>query len=307
MKIEYDGLYGRITYPNNEAIAYQALRKYFSVLDPDRYAVESFRKGYWDGRYYQITEKGGRFLRGLTTKISDWCKENNIPLQYAHFNTDHQLLIKGMSDNLDKQSLVGIHLAPHQIRMVKDSLDNFDKTISCVTGGGKTESIALLMKILSTKINIIFVLVHRIGLMEQTYRRFCIRVPELAQYCGMLGDGIRPKSGNRFIFSTQQSLSSVLGLKKGRQPDEEIIELWANCGTVIIDECHNVSQNDYLKLLTTVSAPIYQFSGTSETKDQFRDWTIEGVAGSIVCNIARKELEEAGFIAKAVALLRLFE
>ena len=310
MNLRYEGIYGYVDHLPKEKMAFNALRDHFSIDDPDRWIHESFRKGYWDGKRRVITEKG-RFLRGLTTNILKWGKDNGIDVSCSVMpNQAQSSITKGLRSLSDSETLKGIELADHQRRMVSALLDYGGGTAEGVTGSGKTECITLLMKILSTKINIIFVLVHRIGLMEQSFQRFKVRCPELSVFSGMLGDGKKPKEGSRFVFSTQQSLSSALALKrKGKAPNEEIANLWANAGAVIIDECHNVTQDDYITLLETMpdQAGVYQFSGTPETNDQIRDWTITGIGGPIVCRVKRPELEDKGFIAKAVACLRVFQ
>jgi superfamily II DNA or RNA helicase len=306
MNVTFDGLYGQLNDCNPVTLG--ALRQAFSVDDPDKWASEAYRKKYWDGRHHAITAKGF-FLRGLTQTLVEWLSKNGVQCTYKPYQEEHRHITASLLADALTVDLEGITLAEHQRRMVSSLLAHGGGTVEGVTGSGKTESIALLMKLLSGELDVIFVLVHRIGLMDQSHKRFCLRCPEFAQYAGMLGDGKRPREEDRFIFSTQQSLSSALGLSARGQENEFLVSTWEKAGAVIIDECHNVTQDDYLKLLSTISdkAGVYQFSGTPETNDQLRDWTIVGVGGPIVERVRRPELERKGFIAKAVACLRVFD
>ena len=306
MLIEYKGIYGYLSIERGEETQFNNLRYHFSVDDPNKWASKSFRNGWWDGRHYVMT-KSGKFLRGLSSLITDFSIKNHYKLLFKNSYKDTSIQL--LADKADTESLHDITLAPHQRRMVKSLLQNNGGTVEGVTGSGKTESISLLIKILSTKIDRIFILVHRVGLMDQSYNRFKLRCPELSEYCGMLGDGNRPKESDRFIFSTHQSLSSMLGISTASKIiDETVSNLFQNTGAIIIDECHNVSQTSYIKVMEKIpkKCSIFQFSGTPETNDQIRDWTIIGVGGDVCERVRRKELENSGFIAQAIAFLRQF-
>jgi superfamily II DNA or RNA helicase len=208
----------------------------------------------------------------------------------------------------DKLHLEGINLAEHQRRMTRALLKHGGGTVEGVTGAGKTESIALLARILSEYTDKILFIVHRIGLMRAARERVVERCPELAPLCGLLGDGERPKESDRFIFSTVQSLSTVLGIgKKKKGKDAEMEKLWKKTGAIIVDECHRVVGQAYLKVLSKApEVPIYQFSGTPEVDDLIKDWAIIGVGGPIVTRVKRSEMEAIGFIAEAIACVREF-
>lgn len=306
ISIRYKDHQGFLIPEPSDAVGLNKIKSHFSYLDPSRYMVKSYRNGYWDG-YRRMIGSGNSFPKGLIHSIIEFCKKTGISIDDTNLPEDnHRAIIQGLSDKVYGEQLEGITLADHQKRMVKSLLENGGGIVEGVTGCGKTESISLLIKILSERLDVIFVLVHRIGLMEQSYSRFILRCPELKHLCGMLGDGKKPEPGCRFIFSTQQSLS--IQLSSVGDTCDLVRDLWSRVGAVIVDECHNVSQESYQKLLrtSTPNSGLYLFSGTPETDDVMRDWCILGIGGKIVCRVQRPELEQLGFIAKAVACIRIF-
>jgi superfamily II DNA or RNA helicase len=307
MRISFHGLYGVLEWEKAEFGLFTRLRETFSVLDPDRFVVEAFRRGFWDGKSHVIS-KDGKFLRGMAFAIVKETRALGGEIEdYVPYNREW------IAENVpyvylaDKLHLEGINLAEHQRRMTRALLKQGGGTVEGVTGCGKTESITLLARILSEYTDKIFFIVHRIGLMRAARERVIERCPELAPLCGLLGDGERPKESDRLIFSTVQSLSTVLGIGKKKAKDSEIEKVWKKAGAIIIDEAHRVAGEMYLKLLSKApEAPIYQFSGTPETDDPVRDWAIIGVGGPIVTRVRRSEMEAIGFIAEAVACVREF-
>lgn len=311
MKIFYNDIFGFLRHTQAEYPLFHQLRDAMSVLDPNRFKVEVFRKGFWDGRDHVIT-KDGKFLRGVTELLVSEIHRLGGTVEYTPYNEEWIRQSLPYVYLADKLNLSGIKLAEHQRRMTRALLKHGGGTIEGVTGSGKTEAITLLARILSEFTETTFFLVHRIGLMRGAMERVQERCPELAPFCGLLGDNERPDPKCRLIFSTAQSLSSVLGLsKRGTKTstkDPELGKLWKKAGAIIIDEAHRVAGKAYLKLLAKApNVPIYQFSGTPEVDDPIRDWTIIGVGGPIVCRVKRTEMENIGFIAEAIACIREFE
>ena len=308
MQISYYGLHGVIQFSKEEFLIFDQLRKYFSVKGDERdlYKVRAFREGYWDGREYMI-DKQGKFLRGLTNLIVKKIHELGGEVEGTPYNQMWIEVNKPYVHLADELDLNGIELAEHQRRMTRELLRNGGGTVEGVTGCGKTESITLLARILSEYTDTIFFLVHRIGLMRGAMERVTKRCAELAPYCGLLGDTERPKEGDRIIFSTMQSLASVMGLGKRRKKDKAMQALYESAGAIIIDEAHRVTGEIYQKILAKApEVPIYQFTGTPEVDDPIKDWTIVGVGGPIVTRVTRPEMEAIGFIAEAIACVREF-
>jgi superfamily II DNA or RNA helicase len=307
MRITFKGLFGHIEREASEWAIFKHLRTKFSWLNPDRYKIESFRKGWWDGRTYMISE-GGQFLRGLAAEIAAEARAQEYTVDYRPYELEWAGVAASYLKLVDSLALEGIELAEHQRRMTRELLRAGGGTVEGVTGCGKTESITLLARILLEFTEPVFFLVHRIGLMRGAYERVKMRCPELANVCGLLGDGERPKPTDKIIFSTVQTLSSVHGFIKLATPDKDLMKLWAGAGAVIIDEAHRVVGGSYLRLLRRVQeAPIFQFTGTPEVDDPVSDWTVIGVGGPIVTRVKRSEMERIGFIAEAVACAREFK
>jgi superfamily II DNA or RNA helicase len=307
MHVEYDGIYAKLVHTEAEGVAFNAVRDHFAVLDENRFTIKSFQKKWWDG-YHRLIDKNGYFPRGMTESVVHWLKDNGVDCQWAPYVQPKPHLAKrALTD-----SLTGIELWDHQRQMAYHLLMRGGGTVEGVTGSGKTESIALVMKLLleDPETDVILCLVHLVGLADQTKRRLEKRSPALKSLCGLLAEGGRPAPHHRIVFATYQSVLSVLGLtksKKARPPDEAMVGLLSRTTAIIIDECHHVSNNEYTTVLNTLGGvPVYQFSGTAEVDDPLRDWSIIGAAGPIVYRVGRVELEEKGIIAKAVACLREF-
>jgi superfamily II DNA or RNA helicase len=307
MRITFHGLYGTLSWQKAEFSLFHRLRDSFSVLDPNRFLVEAFRRGWWDGKEHVIS-KDGKFLRGMASAIVKEVRSLGGEVEdYVPYNREWITRNAPYVYLADKLHLEGITLAEHQRRMTRALLKHGGGTVEGVTGCGKTESITLLARILSEFTERIFFIVHRIGLMRAARDRVAERCPELGPLCGLLGDGERPKESDRFIFSTVQSLSKVLGIGKNKAKDKELEKAWKEAGAIIIDEAHRVAGETYLKVLSKApEVPIYQFSGTPEVDDPIKDWAIVGVGGPIVTRVKRSEMEAIGFIAEAVACVREF-
>ena len=306
MRINFKGLFGNIEREPSEWAIFKHLREKFSWLNPDRYKIESFRKGYWNGRTYMISEAGA-FLRGLASKIVDEARKEGYPVDYRPYEAEWAGVAAPYLPLVESLALEGIELAEHQRRMTRELLRAGGGTVEGVTGSGKTESITLLARILLEYTEPVFFLVHRIGLMRGASDRVKLRCPEIADLVGLLGDGERPRPTDKIIFSTVQTLSSIHGFIKGTVRDKDLTKLWAKAGAVIIDEAHRVTGDAYLRVLRRVEeAPIFQFTGTPEVDDPVSDWTIIGIGGPIVTRVKRSEMEKIGFIAEAVAVAREF-
>jgi superfamily II DNA or RNA helicase len=307
MKISYHGIFGVIDYSKEELGLFNRLREVFSVLDPNRFMVEAYRNHWWDGRDHVI-DKNGKFLRGISELLVREIHKLGGKVEYTPYNQIWMQINSPYIHLADELNLKGIDIAEHQRKMTRELLEHGGGTVEGVTGSGKTEAITLLIRILLEFTDKVFFLVHRIGLMRNAMDRVVERCPELENYCGLLGDLERPDPENRIIFSTAQSLSSVLGISKKKKKDTEMIKLFKEAGAIVIDECHRVSGSQYIKLLSKApEVPIYQFSGTPEVDDPVKDWTIMGVGGPIVCRVTRTEMEKIGFIAEAIACVRDFK
>lgn len=314
MRIDYDGIWATLVVEDvaTETVAFNLTRQRFSVLDENRYTIRAFQRGWWDG-YHNFIDKNGKFLRGMVGEVGSFLTSNGVHVSHPPLYTPHvELAARAWTENL-----AGITLWEHQRRMTHALLKFGGGTVEGVTGSGKTESIALLIKLLleDPKTDVILFLVHLIGLADQTKMRMEKRSPSIKSLCGFMAEGSRPNEHHRVIFSTYQSALSALGMTKQpkdskklrKPPEEEFVGLFSRVTAVIIDECHHASQDDYVRLLDLAGGvPVYQFSGTPEVDDPLRDWNIIGVGGPILERVKRPELEEKGIIAKAIACLREF-
>src|SRR6267142_4863102 len=148
MRISFHGLYGVLIWPRSELGLFQRLRDTFSVLDPDRFLVEAFRKGWWDGKDHVIS-KDGKFLRGMASAIVKEVRNLGGEIEdYVPYNTEWIRQNAPYVYLADQLHLEGINLAEHQRRMTRALLKAGGGTVEGVTGAGKTESITLLARIL---------------------------------------------------------------------------------------------------------------------------------------------------------------
>lgn len=307
MRIEFEGIHGVLVPESaSDRVAAHATRNHFRHLDENRYAVKSFRDGFWDGYHYAIS-KTGKFLKGMARDVSEFLVQEGVEVKPF----DIYPSLKKHSNKVTFDALHGITLWDHQTKIVKSLLESGGGMADSPTGSGKTESISLLVKILleSSKDSVVWFLVHRKGLVNQTCKRFLSRVPEMEGRVGILGDGKKPLEDVEVVFATIQSLSSSLGFRKNSKPNPIVETLWAQSGFVVIDECHRIKGKEYETVLETLGGqvPVFGFSGTPEIPNPVENWKILGMCGPIVIRIPREELEEAGLIAHAVACIKPFQ
>ena len=121
MRIIFQGLFGHIEREPSEWAIFKHLRLKFSWLNPDRYKIESFRNGWWDGRVYMITE-GGAFLRGLAGAIAAEAEKEGYKVDYRPFEEPWRAVASPYLELVENLRLEGIELAAHQRHMTRELL-----------------------------------------------------------------------------------------------------------------------------------------------------------------------------------------
>lgn len=331
MKIVADGAMSRLIPETPEDTKpYQDLCAQYAWLEPNRFAMQAYRSHHWDGYRRAINPKSGAFLSGLTEEFVRHLERDGVTLTSVDRPSAPHVALAPFTR---QQTLVfddpSWSVYDHQYRMVEGILKNGGRGIAeATTGAGKTEAISILAKMLLSvyEAGTVWFIVHRVGLVNQTARRFRAAVPEFAHLVGQFGDGKRPKATDRIVFSTLASLAPALGtretkLAKGNaaraktggmqlksRTDDLVMQLWGNSIQVIIDECHRASGPEYVQIISALAGkvPVCGFSGTPDTEDPVSDWNMRGLLGHTVARIARRELEDKGIIAKAVAACRIF-
>lgn len=157
---------------------------------------------------------------------------------------DHYKIKAEICDKTQKGKAVKVEfsgeLRPDQHKALNQLIQHQYGILSATTAFGKTVIAAKIIE--KRKINTL-VLVHRQQLLEQWRERLCSFLGLKTKDIGVLGGGRNKLTGNIDI-AMLQSLSK----------QEDIDEILAGYGQVVVDECHHISAFSFEKVLKEVKA-----------------------------------------------------
>ncbi|MHC4574948.1 MAG: DEAD/DEAH box helicase [Planctomycetota bacterium] len=177
-------------------------------------------------------------------------------------------------DDTIKNCLHYIKLRDYQIEAVKTCLEKTNCIVKLLPGTGKTEIFLALCKL--TKIKIL-VLTNSIDLTRQTYDR-----GKKADLDIGIVQGNTIKENHRIIIATVQSSHKLKNKYE----------------MVIVDECHEISQLEYNRVLSNENI-LYRFgfSATPFGKDKLKNAIVKQWLGEIEYTLDSKILQENNIIA----------
>lgn len=175
-----------------------------------------------------------------------------------------------------KNCLNNIQLRDYQIDIIQSMLNKTNGIIKSPTGSGKTEMFIAFLKLTKLKT---LILTSSIDITQQTKKR----IIDAELDCGIVqGDNV--DYNHNIVISTIQSIHKL---------EDEI----KNFECVIVDECHEISE-EYLPVLSMKNF-IYRFgfSATPLTKVTLKNAIIKSFIGGIIYELGTKELQEKNNIA----------
>jgi len=282
---------------------------HFSVRHP-RYQFIDVAHQRWDGWYRKYDERNGRLRRPLLNELKLFAKHNNYPLKII----DKRPKEKHPADQIKVTPglLSGITLEPYQIRAIKAMCNNEVGLISSPTGSGKTEKIAAITKLYN--LPTVIIAEQRI-VIEQLKERLELREVSDSNV-GLFYGGERP-NGQPVVVGSIQSLTTpnppkkrtVKSLKKykARRNNAKLFqEIVRKAKLLLVDEADRATDKRYRKLFLDYYQGRYKFGFSATCFD--KDKPVEALIlkehlGSIICEIPRKEVENAGRIIPIQAVM----
>jgi superfamily II DNA or RNA helicase len=243
----------------------------------------------------------GKFRKELAVKISLLVRKENTQLALLPIGLLNRLIefIKkengrykvidnrefdkyNFTDDEIKQSLYSksnkIILRDYQVDALKVLFNNYIGIIKASTGAGKTEMFTSLCKLMNKKTLILF---KEIKLAHQTMKRM-----KGANIDAGIVQGNNLDEDHKVIMCTVQSSHKLC------RTDYEM---------VIVDECHNASQNRYQDILSSNFKYRFGFSATPfNSKNKHKNNLIERWLGNIIYNVSSKHLVDEGHLAKPI-------
>jgi len=211
-----------------------------------------------------------------------------------------QELMSAEYPEIDKDILEGISLREYQTEGISSALAHKRGIIQVHTGGGKTEMMIGVTRLLldSTGMNILLC-VPTTNLLYQTYDRMIARgIPD--DEISMLGDGNKIDVTRRVAISTVQS-----AYKRLDQHDDYMLWL-SSVGCLMMDEAHHSKCRTWSTLIDRV-APEYLLGFSAEPFHRDKnhivsDLVLRGLLGPVIHRVTMDYLVEHGYLAKPYVL-----
>lgn len=194
--------------PDEEAI----VEKYFQAEVPNRHYIDVTSHS-WDGVYRKYHRGKRRLARPYLAMLRQLCRERNFALSVDDERDRPRYKPSIPIEDIDNTLLPGITLEPYQVNAIKKIYGCEVGMFDVPTGGGKTELIAAICKIMDCPT---VILAEQTIVVEQIKQRLDLR--QIADEVGLFYAGKMP-TGQMVIVGTVQSLMSP---KKPPSPPENI-------------------------------------------------------------------------------------
>jgi len=238
----------------------------------------------WSGETAFLSAKTWSFPSGLIGQVVEWFEETGLDYTIedeTEYPFDESLIHKDM--------LKGIELRDYQIESIKVALTFGRGLLGVATGGGKTEIIVGICKVLNVKT---LIMVERKNLVTQTRKRFIERgfsSKDLGVYSG------DTKQNDKLItIATTQSLKNIA---------KELPEWGVKC--IIADEVHHAKARTYLKVLRKLNGAKWRFgvSGTVFSDDELDNWYRMSYLGQKLYDMSTATLVQQNILSKPIIKL----
>lgn len=238
--------------------------------------TDAYRKGTWDGKTRLFNQAKRRFLTGLIGIVQRAAAEANINVSIIDKRVK-PAIIDNVASWLDPLR--------EQPEVLMACLHNGRGVVKMVTGAGKTEIIIALCISSPCKW---LILTHKKDLLYQIADRFRLRTGE---NIGIVGDG--KWSVSRVTVAMFQTLYA-------RLKDLRVTDLLESTGGLIVDECHCLPSNTFLKVMNSAPCAYWRFgfSGTPLDRADSRNIMLIASTGDLLCDVTATSLCARGVLAK---------
>lgn len=254
----------------------------------------------WDGYYRRYDLKKQRIARTFLDDVIKLCADRSIPLDIVDKRTLSRFPANVAAIRAD--ILRGITLEDHQLKAIEAASKNETGIINFVTGGGKTEVAAGIIKLYNCPTVVIADI--RV-VIEQIYDR--IEARDVTPGVGIFYGGRMP-SGQPVVVGSIQSLNSPPLTMLKTKPGEYAIrakrsklfqDIVAKCELLIVDECDKTSGDHYKPLFNKYFTGRYRYglSGTPFDPDKpVANLFVKEYFGSIISGADRQAMQSIGRI-----------
>lgn len=279
--IRINNVYSRLEFPEHVNLNVQNQVKQW-VKDTISYRPKGYlftpqyRNKTWNGFISLFDWHKGTFLSGLAPIVHKCLKDHSVP---------HDIIDERKTVDLKRAPirLKGITPRDYQIESARAAVQRVRGILDMGTGAGKTEVACAVIQYLG--LPTLFI-VNKKTLLLQTKERFEKR----------LGISVSVYGAGTYEMG-EVTVASVQSLKKHLPRIKEQLNNYFQ--VVFVDECHNISNNSYLKVLKQCGA-YYRFglSGTPLDRTDNANLYVIGALGPVIYKVSSSELIEDGILVK---------
>lgn len=279
--IRINNVYSRLEFPDfmtREAInnIKSWVKEYLSYRPTGYMYMPQYRNKNWDGFISLFEWHSNKFLTGLVPLVQACLKSHYI--KYAIIDER-----KVPEPKRNPIRLNGIDPRDYQIESTRAAVQYVRGILDMGTGAGKTEVACAIIQYLG--LPTLFI-VNKKALLFQTKERFEKR----------LGVEVSVFGSGKYEIG-EITVASIQSLKQHLSEIKPYLNNYFQ--VVFVDECHNVSNNSYLKVLNQCNA-YYRFglSGTPLDRTDNSNLYIVGAFGPVIYKVSSSQLIEDGILVK---------
>ncbi|MBA7631294.1 ATP-dependent RNA helicase SrmB [subsurface metagenome] len=235
---------------------------------PGYYFSKLYKRGVWDGRKHLLWKISQLFPTGLAGYVCDALQYQKYPYQVE----DCRKKPKYISQPLE---LRGIKLRDYQVEAINAGIRAGRGILDLAGGGGKTEVISGITKVLDLPSLIV---THRVELLYQTGTRIQNQTGIIVGY---IGDGNwRPEKVTVAMIETLATSEKKL-----------LKEFLDSIDVLIIDEGHLLAAKVFYSIIQKCNAYFrYILSATPLMRDDNRNLMVIGATGPIIFKVGAAQL-----------------
>jgi superfamily II DNA or RNA helicase len=251
---------------------------------PNHQFMKAYKNGNWDGYHYFYNGLTRRFLSGFLPFIISNLMTKKIKCELVDQRDISLHTLVDFAEDLrwyQKEAIAQLTLS--YVASNAQSIFWPRGVLKAPTGSGKTPMAARLIQALNVPT------LYIVETLDNMYQTAEVFEKWTDKRIGIVGD-----SSFCIAEVTIGSLRTLVSKEKQLQPFFKSVQC------VIVDECHQVSQNQYHKVLTQcINAPYrYGISGTPLFRSDLGDCYLIGDCGEIIYEVERSKLEEEGYLSK---------
>lgn len=259
------------------------LNQSLSFQPKDYKKSERYIRGEWDGYHRMLN--GDIFYSGLLSLLPEGFT------QYLEYEDTYPRDIPDIPAELIADSNQFSDLRDYQVSTVQSAIKSCRGVIKIATGGGKTFTIASVIRILDLPT---LYICNSTAALKRLYDEFTNKLG--FESVGRIGGGHKDYD-KKLIIALVNSVARGVSVQS-----ERALQMLSTRGILIFDETHHLPARTWRSIGEHCPAPFrYGLSGTPfRSRDQlhYSDLTLIGLTGPMVVNISSEQLRQEGFLAE---------